>query len=167
MVTGESGVIDEEYRVEYVADRLETTSTVWLGLTVGCARCHDHKYDPISQREYYQLFAFFNSGVEKGTISPDDPPPVMDVATAAQRAELDALRDERTSAESAFRELAEPLKPAIAAWETKANDGTASAARRTCRACRLRTEGGAAAAPNLSGSLPRASKKAAFIMSRD
>ena len=48
MVTGETGVIDEEYRVEYVADRLETTSTVWLGLTVACARCHDHKYDPIS-----------------------------------------------------------------------------------------------------------------------
>ena len=56
----EGGIIPEEYRVEYVADRVETTATVWLGLTVGCARCHDHKYDPISQKEFYRLFAYFN-----------------------------------------------------------------------------------------------------------
>jgi hypothetical protein len=58
--TGEGGIIPEEYRVEYVADRAQTTSTVWMGLTVGCARCHDHKYDPISQKEFYRLFAYFN-----------------------------------------------------------------------------------------------------------
>jgi hypothetical protein len=58
--TGEGGIIPEEYRVEYVADRTQTTSIVWMGLTVGCARCHDHKYDPISQKEFYRLFAYFN-----------------------------------------------------------------------------------------------------------
>ena len=58
--TGEGGIIHEEYRVEYVADRAQTTSTVWLGLTTGCARCHDHKFDPISQKEFYRLFAYFN-----------------------------------------------------------------------------------------------------------
>ena len=58
--TGEGGIIPEEYRVEYVADRAQTTATVWMGLTVGCARCHDHKYDPISQKDFYRLFAFFN-----------------------------------------------------------------------------------------------------------
>ena len=57
---GEGGIIPEEYRVEYVADRAQTTSIVWLGLTMGCARCHDHKYDPIAQKDFYRLFAYFN-----------------------------------------------------------------------------------------------------------
>ncbi len=58
--TGEGGIIPEEYRVEYVADRAQTTATVFMGLTLGCARCHDHKYDPLSQKEFYQFFAYFN-----------------------------------------------------------------------------------------------------------
>src|SRR6202158_1130718 len=66
--TAEGGIVPEEFRVEYVADRAETTASVWLGLTVGCARCHDHKYDPILQKEFYQLFAFFNNVPEKGLV---------------------------------------------------------------------------------------------------
>ena len=62
----EGGVIPEEFRVDYVADRTQTVGTAFLGLTVGCARCHDHKYDPISQENYYQLFSFFNSTIERG-----------------------------------------------------------------------------------------------------
>ena len=65
-ITIEGGVIDEEYRTEYVVDRVVTTSTVWLGLTMTCGRCHDHKYDPISQRDFYRFFAFFNNAPEKG-----------------------------------------------------------------------------------------------------
>jgi hypothetical protein len=65
-ITIEGGVIDEEYRTEYVMDRLVTTGEVWLGLTIGCARCHDHKFDPISQKEFYQLYAFFNRVPERG-----------------------------------------------------------------------------------------------------
>jgi hypothetical protein len=61
VLTTEGGVIHEEYRVEYVADRVQTTATAFMGLTLQCARCHDHKFDPVSQREYFQLFAFFNS----------------------------------------------------------------------------------------------------------
>ncbi|HEX5498252.1 MAG TPA: DUF1549 domain-containing protein, partial [Thermomicrobiales bacterium] len=77
-VTNESGVIDEEYRVEYVADRAETTAAIWLGLTVGCARCHDHKFDPLSQREYYQLFAYFNNVPEQGLVKgTGNPPPAL------------------------------------------------------------------------------------------
>lgn len=65
-INSEDGSIPEEWRVEYVVDRVDTVGTVFLGLTIGCARCHDHKYDPISQREYYQLFAYFNSIAETG-----------------------------------------------------------------------------------------------------
>ena len=61
VTTSEGGSIDEEVYVRNVVDRVETNGTVFLGLTVGCARCHDHKYDPVTQKEYYQLFAFFNS----------------------------------------------------------------------------------------------------------
>lgn len=65
-ITIEGGIIDEEYRTEYVMDRVVTTGSVWLGMTVGCARCHDHKYDPLSQEEFYQLFALFNQVPERG-----------------------------------------------------------------------------------------------------
>ncbi len=66
MINGEGGRIAEESRVDYVQDRVETTGTVWLGLTFNCCRCHDHKFDPFSQREYYQLSAYFNSIDETG-----------------------------------------------------------------------------------------------------
>ena len=62
----EGGIMPEEYAVEYVVDRVETTSTVFLGLTLGCARCHDHKYDPFTQKEFYQFFAYFNNVPEIG-----------------------------------------------------------------------------------------------------
>ncbi len=65
-INGEGGVIPEEYRVEYVIDRVETTGTIWLGLSVGCARCHSHKFDPISQHEFYSMFSYFNNVPEKG-----------------------------------------------------------------------------------------------------
>lgn len=67
-ITQEGGVIPEEYRTEYVADRAQTFGTAFLGLTMECARCHDHKYDPISQENYYQLFSFFNNVPEHGLI---------------------------------------------------------------------------------------------------
>ena len=68
----EGGIIDEEFRVEYVADRTNTFGTAFLGLTLECARCHDHRYDPISQKEYYELFSFFNNVKEAGQISWND-----------------------------------------------------------------------------------------------
>ena len=69
----EGGTDQEQFRVEAVFDRTETTGAVWLGLTVGCARCHSHKYDQISQKEYYQLFAFFNNGDEVTRQVPESP----------------------------------------------------------------------------------------------
>ena len=65
-INGEGGIIPEEYAVEYVVDRVSTTSTAWMGLTMACARCHDHKYDPITQKEFYEMFAFFNRVPEEG-----------------------------------------------------------------------------------------------------
>ncbi len=67
-ITQEGGVIAEEYRAEYVTDRTNTFGTAFLGLTFECAKCHDHKYDPISQKEYFQLYGYFNSVAEKGLI---------------------------------------------------------------------------------------------------
>ena len=65
-ITIEGGIIDEEYRTEYVMDRVVTTSEVWMGMTLACARCHDHKFDELSQKEFYQVYAFFNQVPERG-----------------------------------------------------------------------------------------------------
>jgi mono/diheme cytochrome c family protein len=79
LVNEEGGIDPEQFRVEAVLDRVNTTGSVWLGLTVGCAQCHSHKYDPLSQREYYQLFAFFNNQDEPNlplaAAGPGAPPP--------------------------------------------------------------------------------------------
>jgi hypothetical protein len=94
-ITTEGGAVEEEYRVEYVNDRVQTTSTTFLGLTMRCARCHDHKYDPITQKDYYSFFAFFNNVPEQGVpaykpnegvIAPSIPAP-----TKSQQAELARL----------------------------------------------------------------------------
>jgi len=92
-INTEGGVIPEEWRIETVIDRVETTSAIWLGLTSGCARCHNHKYDPISQREFYQLCAYFNNVPESGSGEerPVSHPPTMKAPTASQEAELATL----------------------------------------------------------------------------
>ena len=84
MINGEGGRIAEENRVEYVFDQTETTATVWLGLTVGCARCHDHKFDPILQKDYYALLAYFNQTPVNGGSGSGQTPPVLDFATPEQ-----------------------------------------------------------------------------------
>jgi hypothetical protein len=66
MINEETGIVPEEFLLEYCADRVETTATVWLGLTIGCARCHDHKYDPLTQKDFYSLLAFFHNVPESG-----------------------------------------------------------------------------------------------------
>ncbi|MHC5537585.1 DUF1549 domain-containing protein, partial [Singulisphaera rosea] len=78
MINGEGGRIAEENRVEYVMDQSETFSTIWLGLTMTCARCHDHKFDPLTQREYYRLFAYFNRTPVDGAGGNGQTPPVID-----------------------------------------------------------------------------------------
>ena len=119
MANNESGIIDEEFRLEYVVDRVSTTMTTWLGISAGCAQCHDHKYDPISQREFYQLFAFFNNIPESGLIREENPPPVIEVPSAAQRRRLTALTLEDREARDAFQSLEGDLRSEIASWEAE------------------------------------------------
>ena len=99
MLNGEGGRDAEESRIDYVVDRADTTAQVWLGLTLGCARCHDHKFDPFSQKEYYRLFAYFNSIGETGAVDRRGPNqvgnanPVLRVPTPEQeRVLFDATR---------------------------------------------------------------------------
>ena len=110
----------EEFRVEYVADRAETTSTVWLGLTVGCARCHDHKYDPITQKEYYQLFAYFNNVPEKGLVyNFGNDEPYIKAPTAEQQRQLAELDRNVAGAEQHWQSLEPKLLEAQQKWERK------------------------------------------------
>ena len=107
----EGGIIPEEFRVEYVVDRVETTSTVWLGLTIGCARCHDHKYDPVSQREFYQLFAFFNQVPEPGKyIRNSNSMPYLPAPTADQQIKLTELERESDAARAAWDAMAPAVR---------------------------------------------------------
>src|SRR5207253_9899779 len=85
----EGGIVPEEYAVEYVADRVETTATVWLGLTFTCCRCHDHKFDPFPQRDFYRLFAYFNNVPEKGrAVKFGNSPPFIPAPTRDQEQRL-------------------------------------------------------------------------------
>ena len=119
VLTTEGGIIEEEYRVEYVADRVHTTSTVFLGLSFQCARCHDHKFDPITQRDYYRLFAFFNNvsdkivGYNQGATSE----PFISVPTADQQAEGELLKSTRQSLEQQLAAHIAGIQPAVEKWE--------------------------------------------------
>ncbi len=114
----EGGIVPEEYAVEYVVDRVDTTATVWLGLTMGCARCHDHKYDPVTQREYYQVFAFFNNVPEKGrALKLGNSPPVLAAPTETQERELAKLTQHVIAAETQLRGLESEITAAQRDWE--------------------------------------------------
>lgn len=103
MINFEGGAIEEEYLVEYVVDRVETTGTVWLGSTLGCARCHDHKYDPFSQKDFYRLFAFFNTVNEKGLDGrAGNAQPVLQLPTPEQEQRLKQIQAELEAKEQAF-----------------------------------------------------------------
>ena len=114
MLNGEGGAIAAETQVEYVVDRVETTGTVWLGLTVGCARCHDHKYDPISQNEFYQLYAFFNALPERGG---GDMEPTIKVPTPEQSTKLKQLKTTLAGHQSVLNKPLARLDAEREQWE--------------------------------------------------
>jgi hypothetical protein len=115
---GEGGVIPEEYAVEYVADRVETTATVWLGVTLGCARCHDHKFDPLSQRDFYRFFAYFNNVPERGkAVKFGNSPPYILSPTPAQQEGLAELDRQLSMAIAEVKRLEPELASVQSAWE--------------------------------------------------
>jgi mono/diheme cytochrome c family protein len=117
-INAEGGVVPEEYRVEYVVDRVDTTSTVFMGLTLGCARCHNHKYDPFTQKEYYQLTAYFNSIDEDGhSFDQGNSPPVMAAPTKEQQRRLRQFIQEIAQAEDHYNVLAEKSARTQRRWE--------------------------------------------------
>jgi len=117
ITTNEGGTIPEEYLVLYARDRTETTSQVWLGLTAGCAVCHDHKFDPISQREFYSLAAFFNNTTQNamdGNVK--DTPPIVRVPQPHDRARWDALPDELAASKQRVEARRAPAAADFAQW---------------------------------------------------
>ena len=99
--TSEGGAIDEEFQVRYAVDRVEATSAAWLGLTMGCAVCHDHKLDPISQKEFYEVFSIFNNISEKAMDGNALlPPPSLPLPSPEQERELAGLAQQREHAEA-------------------------------------------------------------------
>ena len=121
MVNNETGIIEEEFRVEYVVDRVDTTATVWMGLTVGCARCHDHKYDPISQKDFYRFFSFFNNVPERGLSgSSGNAAPLLKVPTPGQQSRLTELPGRIAAAQQEYAAIAKDLDDAQAVWERTA-----------------------------------------------
>ncbi|MDX1564031.1 MAG: PSD1 and planctomycete cytochrome C domain-containing protein [Phycisphaeraceae bacterium] len=146
-ITIEGGVIDEEYRTEYVMDRVVTTSTAWMGLTFICARCHDHKYDPLSQDDFYGIYAFFNNVPERGLkgFAPKKkiPSPLAGADNQQTRARLAAIE----------KQLAAQAPPArLKAWEARLKAETADAWT-TVRPTRIHSAGGATLKPQSDGSV--------------
>lgn len=114
----EGGIVPEEYLVEYAVDRVETMSTVFLGLTIGCARCHNHKYDPITQREFYQLLAYFNNIPELGRyLKFGNTPPYIKAPTREQQRRLAELEKAVASADAAFRAAGKQVQAGQRQWE--------------------------------------------------
>ncbi len=118
MINFEGGAIPEEYLNAYIVDRVNTTGTVFLGLTVACTQCHDHKYDPLTQREFYQLYAFFNNLPEKGLDgSKGNAAPLVRIPSAAQQAELAKIQDEIKVLEARLAYPGEEIDAAQREWE--------------------------------------------------
>ncbi len=122
-INGEGGIIAEEWRVETVIDRVETTSQTWMALSAGCARCHDHKYDPLSQKEFYALFALFNNVPESGTImgslnrSGGNSDPLHLIPSPEQELEIGRLEKVVVDAEAAVQAEVANIDALVAKWE--------------------------------------------------
>lgn len=117
MINGEGGRIPEENRVDYVMDMSETMGTVWLGLTLNCCRCHDHKYDPLTKNEYYQFFAFFNQTPVTGGGGDPQTAPILPALSTEQQRQQANIDQQLSLTKTAITERLRLLSPKQAAWE--------------------------------------------------
>ena len=127
MTTGEGGAIDEEYKCKYTFDRVETTSTIWMGLTMTCCRCHDHKYDPIKQKEYYGLYSLFHR-LDEAIMDGNrpNPDPFLSLPTPEQTARLDSLKKEIKEEQTKIDGPMAELDAAQREWAGKWHDHLAT-----------------------------------------
>jgi hypothetical protein len=115
---GEGGIVTDEFLVEYAVDRVSTTGTVWMGLTLGCARCHDHKFDPITQKEFYEVLANFNNIPERGkAFKYVNSPPLVTAPTVDQQAEIAVMDAELAGARAALAGFDSDAATAQVEWE--------------------------------------------------
>ena len=115
--TDEGGLIEEEYRVEYAVDRVKTTAIAWLGLTMECAQCHDHKYDPISQEDYYRFFAFFNISADRGKqTSARNAAPLVEIPFEENEKKLPSLIAERAELKARIEAHPAKVEPELERW---------------------------------------------------
>ena len=127
----EGGIVPEEYLVEYVVDRVDTTFTVWMGLTMGCARCHDHKFDAFTQREYYETFALFNNLPEKGRAAKyGNSEPYIYAPTPPQQQQIKQLAESLAAATAEWKQVQPEIDAALTAWEPEAQKVPAGAGAR-------------------------------------
>lgn len=121
MINFEGGAIPQEYHTAYIVDRVNTTSTVWLGLTVGCTQCHDHKYDPLTQKEFYQLYAFFHNVPENGLDGrTGNSEPMVKAPSPTEREKLDALARQIAAIEQELDAPVAAVDSAQSDWEKEA-----------------------------------------------
>jgi Protein of unknown function (DUF1553)/Protein of unknown function (DUF1549)/Concanavalin A-like lectin/glucanases superfamily/Planctomycete cytochrome C len=119
--TDEGGAIDEEFRVEYAVDRVKTTSLVWLGLTMECAQCHDHKYDPISQQDYYRFFAYFNQSADPGMQTRGgNQSPIENIYDERSLLKAEELKRQLVPLESQLVQRSQDALPQFEAWAQEA-----------------------------------------------
>src|SRR6185436_19638707 len=101
MTSDEGGLIEAEYLNLYIVDRVATTGVTWFGMTIGCAQCHDHKYDPVTQKDFYQLYSFFANAPESGKdgVRDRNPVPFLSVPMPEQQAQLDKIAADLVAAQ--------------------------------------------------------------------
>ena len=153
MINFEGGAIPEEYHAAYIVDRVNTTATVWLGLTVACTQCHDHKYDPMTQREFYRLYAFFHNVPENGLDgNTGNAAPLLKVPGPDEEAALSRLSSEAKALKEKLSAPWPELDEAQARWEAAAG-GDEEVRWTTLEIVSMRSEGGAALESRDDGSV--------------